>query len=110
LIAQLDESVPVRLGKALTEIGCRVVRFPNEWKGLKNGRLLDRLDGSGIGCLVTCDKNLQYQQNLERHGIALVVLPRQRFEDLLPLLDEIAGAITDIQPGQVIAIADPGKA
>ncbi|MBS3648417.1 hypothetical protein KEU06_07215 [Pseudaminobacter sp. 19-2017] len=109
MIAQLDESVPTRLGRALAAIGCRAIRFPNEWKGLKNGRLLNKLNESGIECLVTCDRNLQYQQNLERYGIALVVLPRQRFEDLLPLLGEIASAIANIRPGQVVVIADQGK-
>lgn len=106
MTALLDEGVPIRLARALAEVGCRVLRFPNEWKGLKNGKLVERLVETRTRCLVTCDKNFHHQQNIARHGVSLVVLPRQRFEDLLPLLDEIAAAIERVEAGQVIAVED----
>jgi hypothetical protein len=107
--AQLDESVPVRLAKALAVVGCRVLRFPNDWKGLKNGELLARVRSAGCSCLVTCDKNIRYQQTTSLSGLALVVLPRQRFEDVAPLASAIAMAVEQAQPGEVIAISTEGK-
>jgi hypothetical protein len=108
VIATLDESVPSRLAKALNAEGCRALRFPNAWKGLKNGDLLARLRASGVRCLITCDKNLQYQQSVADSGVALVVLPRQRFDDLLLFVKTIATVVNDAVPGQVIAIGLDG--
>ena len=109
MTAQLDESVPVRLAKSLAAVGCRALRFPNEWKGLKNGELLARLRDSGSSCLITCDKNLQHQQTIVSSGLALVVLPRQRFEDLAPLAGAIAMAVEQAKPGEVVVISINGK-
>lgn len=108
MIAQIDESVPVRLVRALGVVGCRALRFPNEWKGLKNGELLDRLRGRGSRCLITCDKNIRYQQTIAGTGLALVVLPRQRFGDLLPLTAVIAEAVAQAGPGEVVSISPDG--
>jgi len=107
--AQLDESVPVRLAKALAAVGCRVLRFPNEWKGLKNDDLLARVRSAGCSCLVTCDKNIQYQQTISLSGLALVILPCQRFEDIAPLAGAIAMAVEQAQPGEIVAISINGK-
>lgn len=100
----------MRLAEALNGAGCRVLRFPNDWKGLKNGELLARLRSSIASCLVTCDKNLQYQQSIADSGLALVVLPRQRFDDLLPLVGAIATAISQSEPGTVAMIGSDGAA
>jgi hypothetical protein len=108
VIAQLDESVPVRLAKALAAVGCRVLRFPNEWKGLKNGELLARVRSAGCDCLVTCDKNIRYQQTISLSGLALVVLPRQRFEDVAPLAGAIATAVEQARPGDIVSISIDG--
>lgn len=108
MIVQLDESVPARVATALARHGCRALRFPNDWKGLKNGELLVRLRSSGVDCLVTCDKNIQHQQSIARSGIALIVLPRQRFADLGHLLPSIAQVAASANPGQTISIGFDG--
>jgi len=100
----LDEGVPRRLGGLLRRGGRDVTNFPNEWKGLKNGRLLDRIVQAGFQCLLTCDRNLRYQQPLSKWQVAIVVLPYQRFEDLLPVSQAILAAIEDIEIGSVVTI------
>lgn len=100
----LDEGVPRRLGGLLRQAGGDVSNFPNEWKGLKNGHLLDRIDQAGFQCLLTCDRNLGYQQPLSRWQVAIVVLPYQRFEDLLPVAPAILAAIEDVQIGSIVTI------
>ncbi|MFN3548802.1 MAG: hypothetical protein ACK4U0_15055 [Mesorhizobium sp.] len=99
--ALLDESVPIRLAKALAGRGCQVSPFPTNWKGLKNGELLRHLREQNVVCLITCDKNLRFQQAVARSGVGLVVLPRQRFGDLEPLLETIAAATTSATAGTV---------
>jgi hypothetical protein len=100
----LDESVPVRLAKALAALGCDASPFPKDWKGLKNGELLRRLRERGIGCLISCDKNLRYQQTIGTSGISLVVLPSQRFGDLAPFVPVIVEAASRARPGVVLIV------
>ena len=33
------------------------------WQGLENGALLDAAEQAGFDLLLTCDQNVQYQQN-----------------------------------------------
>ena len=73
--AVLDEGVPRLLIHHLPEDGCEVDRFPNAWKGMTNGALLDRLEQSGFGCLIACDKNLQWQQALRNRALSVVIAP-----------------------------------
>jgi len=108
--AYLDESVPVRLARALAVWNCRVEPFPTGWKGLKNGELLRRLREEGVTCLITCDKNPRYQQSVAQSGVGLVVLPRQRFGDLEPLLERIAAATTSAKAGTVQIVSIHGTA
>ena len=45
------------------------------WHELENGDLLKAAEQGGFEVMVTGDKNLSYQQNLEGRKLALVVLP-----------------------------------
>lgn len=44
------------------------------WSTLENGDLLGAAESAGFAVLLTTDQNLQYQQNLSRRKIAIVVL------------------------------------
>ena len=44
------------------------------WDTLSNGDLLAAAEQAGFEVLVTADKNMRYQQNLESRKIAVVVL------------------------------------
>jgi hypothetical protein len=109
LTAVLDEGVPVRLVKALAEVGCRAVGFPKHWKGLKNGALLEEVRRSGHSCIVTCDKNFRHQQNIVQSDLALVVLPRQRFQELRPIVQAIADAVDRAGRGDVLVLTSDGS-
>lgn len=73
-----------------------------DWKGLQNGKLLERAEREGFELLVTADKNLMHQQNLSKRSIAVIVL------DIHPnnLLNEVA-CIPDIRPGQIKVVLGP---
>ena len=64
--AVIDEGVPRRVVGLLRESGCDVSTFPNNWKGLKNGRLLARVEEAGFEILLTCDKNMRFQQDIRK--------------------------------------------
>ncbi|HWA82699.1 MAG TPA: hypothetical protein VG820_04665 [Fimbriimonadaceae bacterium] len=45
--------------------------------GMKNGELLALLSGN-VDVVITRDRNMYFQQNLQRHGIGLVII-RSKF-------------------------------
>ena len=101
----LDESLPRKLGHALTDHEVRTVPQMG-WAGLKNGELLRRANGQ-FDVLVTGDQNLEYQQNLARLPIPIVVLVamNNRIETLLPLVSELLQVLSRIAPGQLVRVS-----
>jgi hypothetical protein len=59
------------------------------WEEFKNGELIDAAEQAGFEILVTTDKNIRYQQNLEARKIALVVLKNSQW----PMVKLVVGAI-----------------
>ncbi len=44
-----------------------------KWNGYRNGNLLSKAVENNFDLVITIDKNLQYQQNLIKHNIIVVV-------------------------------------
>jgi hypothetical protein len=115
LRALLDEQVPVELAEAIVQADPRheVRTVADEgWKGVRNGVLLQRMQEAGFGALVTVDRRMEYQQNIPRSGLGLVVLHafRARIQELGPLAPAIAAALDTVQPGEVIHLYAPPSA
>ncbi len=60
----------------------------------------------GFTILLTTDRNLRYQQNLQQAGVAVVVLiaPKNRLPDLLPLMPGVRNVLNRITPGEAIEV------
>ena len=69
----LDECLPRRLRSHLAGHDVQTVQAMG-WSGKKNGELLRVVAAQGFEVLITADQNMQYQQNLEGGGRAIVVL------------------------------------
>jgi hypothetical protein len=67
----LDEGVPRIIQKRLPQLQIFTVAQMG-WRGIKNGKLLELMDGR-FTILVTTDKNLRYQQNIEQRQISVEV-------------------------------------
>lgn len=95
----LDENMPTKLGQYLTGHECRTV-VQCGWAGKKNGELLSIADVE-FDVLLTLDKNLPYQQNLNTKRIAVLVIRAfsNRIQDLLPHVPECLAVLATIQPG-----------
>ncbi|MBD0368444.1 MAG: hypothetical protein ICV53_20365 [Flavisolibacter sp.] len=65
------------------------------WLGKKNGELLELIVFNGFDFFVTLDKNLRYQQNLDRIGLTIFVLlaVNNRRETLQKLVEKIKDKI-----------------
>ncbi len=100
----LDENLPRKLASHLIGHGCRTV-VECGWSGKKNGELLGLADIE-FDVLLTLDKNLPYQQNLDTNRIAVLVVRAQsnRIQDLLPIIPECLSALESIQPRQVVRV------
>ena len=89
----LDECVDHRFGKHLKQFAIRTVHEMG-WATIKNGELL-ALAEREFDVIVTVDRNLAFQQNLPKFGLAVVVLTARtnRLADLLPLVPELIRVI-----------------
>ncbi len=70
--------------------------------GWSNGRLLKLMAESGFEVLVTCDQNIEYQQNADL-PVALVVLivPDNRVPTILRLAPELLEVLQSITPDEI---------
>ena len=76
------------------------------WAGFDNGELLSRAAAAGFNAIVTADQNLEYQQNVARAGLGIVVMiaPSNRMEHLDPLVPRLVEALDALHPGQVVRV------
>lgn len=90
----LDECAPRPLKRELADYEIRTV-VEMGWSGKKNGELLQLMNQEGFTILLTTDQNLRYQQNLDKAGVAVVVLVAgsNRLPDLLPLIPDVCGVV-----------------
>lgn len=101
----LDESVPRRLARDL--VGHDVKTVPEVgWAGKDNGKLLQLASGT-FDVLVTVDKKLEYQQNLSKFAIAVVVLDARtnRYDDLKQFVPGLLKQLDNVVPGRCFRIA-----
>ena len=98
----LDENLPRKLCEYLIGQICHTV-VECGWSGKKNGELLGLADLE-FDVLLTLDKNLPYQQNLDTKRIAVLIVGARsnRIQELLPLIPECLSALESIEPQQVI--------
>jgi predicted nuclease of predicted toxin-antitoxin system len=70
----LDENLPKQLQQAFSENFQILTITELGWQSKQNGELLKAMQEEEIQCLMTVDKNLQYQQNLAKYGVPRILL------------------------------------
>lgn len=98
----IDESLPRHLKMILSEHEPNTV-MEMGWTGIRNSQLLARAE-STFDVLLTADKNLRYQQNLEGIRLAIIVFPSNRLGTIKDLAEPLKDALSRIEPGQVIEL------
>jgi len=104
----LDENLPRPLKKHFSS-GLEVTTVPDlKWQSLKNGQLLQAIEKEGIDILVTADRNLRHQQNLNKFPIQIVVLLifDNRYKTLKPWVSKIEDGIKRMAPEDKIIEID----
>jgi hypothetical protein len=102
----LDEQLPRQLVPELTGHDVSTVQRQG-WTGITNGELLRRAAAAGFEVLLTADRNLEFQQNVSRAGIGVLVVAAasNALEDLLPLVPAMLAALPKTAPGRVLRVA-----
>ena len=85
-----DKNVPVGVRRSLPRHEVRTLTDMQWNPQLENGELLKAAEAAGFDVLVTCDQNIQYQQNLTGRRLALVVLG----SNIWPVVWDYGPAIT----------------
>jgi len=101
----LDECVTRKLKPHLTEFEVKTVVEMN-WSGLKNGRLMSAAIEEKFDVLLTIDKNIKHQQNMNNYGISVVVLDveKSKIEFLLELLPNFKERVNGYEKGKIYLI------
>lgn len=93
----LRRHLPGHAVKAASDMG---------WALVKNGDLI-RIAEAEFEVLITCDKNLRYQQNLKHRKLAIVELPTNHMQTVLELAPRIRAALDRVKPGGYIELRLP---
>ena len=94
----LDECITKRLKNHLTAFEVFIVR-ELELSGIKNGKLMTYCVENGFDILLTIDKNLMFQQNLDKYPVTIVVLNSftSKIEELIQFLPSLKSQINDLK-------------
>ena len=101
----LDECLTRKAKRHLNEF--EVVTVPEaSFSGLKNGKLLKAAVEAGFDILLTIDKNIDYQQNVGKFAIAIVILDvsRSHIRYVKPLIPIFKSRIDSYEPGNAYTV------
>ena len=92
----LDECVTKHLKPFLSEHEVVTVREMG-WSGVKNGKLLTLCVENQFEIFLTIDKNLQYQQNIDKYALTIVILnsSTSKVEDLKEFIPSLLISINN---------------
>ncbi len=69
----LDENIDIRFKQELNRNDVFTL-IDLDWVGMKNGELREKINEKGFRFLVTADKNLPFQQNLNKVSFSIILL------------------------------------
>lgn len=98
----IDECVPSIVKRGLPSRNIVTVQEMG-WAGIKNGQLL-QLVAARFDVLITSDKNLRYQQNLEAFDLSIVLLPSNQVPAVKAVLVQLDTALNTIGTNEFIEI------
>jgi hypothetical protein len=106
MLVLFDHSTPRGLARSLTGHTVRTARTQG-WDTLSNGNLLAAAETAGFEVLVTPDKSIRYQQNLEGRKIAIVVLGNPQWPTLRRYVERVVAAVNAATPGSYLLLEIP---
>ena len=108
MLVLFDQSTPVPIRPFLKGHTVETA-WQRGWDKLKNGDLLRAAEGAGFEVLVTPDKNIRNQQNLNKYRIAIVVLGNPQWPVLRHHVDRVVAAVNAAKPGTYYEVEIPER-
>ena len=104
----LDENLPHQLRLELPGHDVFTAAYM-AWAGIENGELLRLAAEAGFDAVITNDRGLEYQQNLDTLPVAVIVLlaKANTIEAIRPLCGELLSALTGLRPCQFVKLSSP---
>ena len=101
----LDECVNKRLKSYLNDFEVYTVTEMG-WSGTKNGELMSLCVAGWFDIILTIDKNMVYQQNIEKYSISIVVLNSQtsKIEELIQFIPSFLKQIPHLEKNKAYII------
>ena len=93
-----DQGTPVPLRRYLSGHSIDTA-YERGWSKLSNGNLLTQAEQEGYEILVTTDRNLHYEQNLEGRQIAIAVLMTTSWPRIKQQTSHVQSVVDAMQPG-----------
>ena len=103
-----DQGVPRGLAASLRNHDVTEAR-KLKWERISNGALLQLAEDAGFSLLLTTDKNVRYQQNLDDRKISIVVLGQSPWWLVRQHLDAIIAIVNAATPGSYAEVHIPFK-
>ena len=101
-----DHGTPSGIAKALS--GHQVTEaIERGWDRISNGELLELAEAAEFDILLTTDKGIRYQQNLQGRKIAIVVLGNSTWRVVRLYLGRIASAVNAVTPRSYAEVEIP---
>jgi len=108
MLILFDHGTPRGIAPALVGHTVKEARAKG-WDTLSNGDLLNVAEDAGFDLLLTTDKNLRHQQNLQRRKLAIVVLSKSRWSLVRTVMEEIVVAVNAAKPGSYTLVDIPAR-
>ncbi|MBA3403594.1 MAG: hypothetical protein H0U13_02755 [Gemmatimonadaceae bacterium] len=81
--------------------------YERGWSTLRNGELLLAAEAAGFDVMITTDANLQHQQNLAEHRVAVVVLSTTSWPRIRTAMNDVARAVARSETEHFIEVYIP---
>ena len=108
MLVLFDHGTPRGIARALSLHTVKEAKAQG-WDTLANVELLRAAEEAGFDVLLTTDKNLRFQQNLQGHKLAIVVLSLSRWRLVRRALESIAAAVDAAKPGSYTLVDIPPR-
>jgi hypothetical protein len=104
----LDENLPHQLRLELPGHDVFTAAYMN-WAGIENGELLRLAAADGFDAVITNDRGLEYEQNLNALPVAVVVVlaKANTIEAIRPLCTELLAVLARLRPREFIKLSTP---
>jgi hypothetical protein len=94
----LDQNTPLGLRRILTDYEVIPARSMG-WAATENGALISAAEQAGFAIMITCDRNIKYQQNLTGRQIAIIELTTALWPVIRTRANQILAAVQAATPG-----------